>query len=86
VIDRRVLEHPEFEQWLRAAADYGLPVPTSTWQWLPGPEPTIITRRLAYNAAARYLSLPGDCLLLIGYSMRDGDPRTAGRLPHADLE
>jgi hypothetical protein len=68
VIDRRSLEHPEFEQWLRDAAEYGLPVPTSTWQWLPGPEPTIITRRLEYNAAARRLSLPGDCLILIGYS------------------
>lgn len=68
VIDRRILEHPDFEQWLRDAATFGLPLPTSTWQWLPGPEPTIITRRPEYKIAERYLTVRGDYLLLIGYS------------------
>jgi hypothetical protein len=68
VIDRRVLEHPDFEQSLRDAAIFGMPLPTSTWQWLPGPEPTVITRRPEYKMAERYFDVPGEFFLLIGYS------------------
>ena len=67
-IERRLIEHPQFEQFLRAAAESGLPLPNSTGLWLPGPEPRTFTRRHEYNFAIGRLSGRGEFLLLVGYS------------------
>ena len=67
-IDRAALQSPYFDEWLRDAADFGLPAVQSRWQVLPGPESSVVTRGLAYNAAARQLAVPGAFLTIIGYS------------------
>ncbi|GEM_PF-3660932 len=67
-IERRLIEHPQFEQFLRAAAEFGLALPNSSGIWLPGPEPRTITRRHEYKFAMQRLSRCGEFLLLVGYS------------------
>lgn len=67
-IDRAALLSPHFEEWLRDAADFGLPAVQRRWQVLPGPESSLVTRGLAYNTAAQLLAVPGAFVALIGYS------------------
>ncbi len=67
-IERRLIEHPQFEQFLRAAAEFGLPLPNWSGLWLPAPEPRSITRRHEYKFAIQRLSGGGEFFLLIGYS------------------
>ncbi len=64
------------------AAEFGLWLPTSTRQWLPGPEPTIITRRGDYKTAARCLSIRGGFFLPVRYAF--GRQRT-GAIDDAEL-
>ncbi|MGD0671516.1 MAG: hypothetical protein ABSB13_05525 [Candidatus Binatus sp.] len=77
-IERRIIEHPEFEQFLRAAAEFGLALPNSSGLWLPGPELKTITRRNEYKFATERLSRPAEFLLLIGYSF--------GRQPNGNID
>lgn len=67
-IDRAALRHPYFEEWLRDAAEFGLPAVQTRWQVLPGPESSVVTRGLAYHTAARHLAVPGSFIAIIGYS------------------
>jgi len=67
-IDRRFLEHPEFDLFFHAATDYGLQLPNFSQIWLPRPEPKWITQRHEYNLARYYLTQRGHFLLLVGYS------------------
>jgi len=68
-IDRRLIEHPQFEElFLRAAAQFGLALPNRYGLWLPGPEPLSFTRRKEYQSAMLALRRRGEFLLLIGYS------------------
>ncbi len=67
-IDRRFIEHPEFDLFFHAATEYGLLLPNFSQIWLPRPEPKWITRRQQYNLARCYLTQRGQFLLLIGYS------------------
>jgi hypothetical protein len=67
-IERLIIEHPHFEQFLRAAAEFGLALPNRFGIWLPGPEPKTITRRREYEFAIQRLSKEGQFFLLIGYS------------------
>jgi hypothetical protein len=67
-IDRRFIEHPEFDLFLRAATHYGFLLPNFSHIWLPRPEPIWITRRHQYNLARSYLTQRGQFFLLVGYS------------------
>lgn len=67
-IDRRLIEHPEFDLFLRAVTEYGLLLPNFSQIWLPRPEPKWITRRQEYDVVRSYLTQRGEFLLLIGYS------------------
>jgi hypothetical protein len=74
-IERRIIEHPEFEQFLRAATDFGIALPNNSQIWLPGSEPKTITRRREYKFAVERMKAGGKHFLLIGYSFgrqRDG--------------
>src|SRR5216683_6498485 len=53
-IDRRFIEHPEFDLFFHAATDYGLQLPNFSQIWLPRPEPKWITQRHEYNLAGYY--------------------------------
>ncbi len=67
-IDRRFIEHPEFDLFFHAATEYGLRLPKFSQIWPPGSEPKWITRRQQYNLARSYLTQRGQFLLLVGYS------------------
>jgi hypothetical protein len=67
-IDRRFIEHPEFDLFFHAATEYGLLLPNFSQIWFPRPEPKWITRRQQYNLARCYLIQHGQFFLLIGYS------------------
>jgi hypothetical protein len=67
-IDRRFIEHPDFDLFFHAATEYGFELPNSSGIWLPRPEPSWITRRRQYNLARNYLTQRGEFFLLIGYS------------------
>ena len=74
-IERRIIEHPEFEQFLSAAADFAIALPNNSQIWLPGSEPKTITRRREYKFAVERMKAGGKYFLLIGYSFgrqRDG--------------
>lgn len=74
-IERRIIEHPEFERFLRSAAEFAIALPNNSRIWLPGPEPKTITRRPEYKFAIERMRAGGQYFLLIGYSFgrqRDG--------------
>ncbi len=67
-IERRIIEHPEFEQFPRAAAEFAIALPNNARIWLPGSEPKTITRRPEYKFAIERMRAAGKYFLPIGYS------------------
>jgi hypothetical protein len=64
----RIWQSPESANLFHQYAARGGRLPNSKKLIEPGPEPKTITQTCGYDAAARYLSLGGQFLLLIGYS------------------
>ena len=67
-IERLIIQHTLFEEFLRTAAQFGMPLPNRSRIWLPGPELETMTRRGEYKLAQQRLSRCGEFFLLIGYS------------------